>query len=441
MLNVKLSLFLLFQIFFLYSKNTIDTVQVKQTCLDIHNSWLVMNLDLTKNTTGYSAPVAARSFVYLSVGMYESVVELSSGSNSMSGQLSDYNRAIWKLKSTKLSFEHISNVVDYTLTSVFFENMPPSNKKKTEALFNKTMERYKQNYSKKELKNSEQFGIQLANEIIAWAKRDGADNAWNKNFPASYSPPICEACWTETLPGFVSALQPFWGENKLMIGSSKVLCDDIPYIEFSTDTTSKFYAENKIIEEMHHNLSIEKKDIARYWDDAPGITGTPIGHLFNIAHQISTYKKSNLEETLQLYVLLGSAVNDAVIESWKLKYKFNLIRPITYIQKYISEDFSTAIITPPFPEFPSGHSFQSGAGTEVFKYIYGDSLPFTDSTNNNRKDINGAPRKFSNFTEMSEEMSMSRFYGGIHYDNTLRVSLIYGRKIGKNTIQNLKFNK
>ena len=140
---------------------------------------------------------------------------------------------------------------------------------------------------------------------------------------------------------------------------------------------------------------------------------------------------------IELYTKLGIALNDVVIEAWRLKYKYNLIRPITYIQRYIRKDFNTAIVTPPFPEFPSGHSFQSVAGSEVLKDIFGNNLAFCDSTNVTRNDIDGSPRRYANFTEMSEEMSISRFYGGIHYKHTLDVSLAYGRKIGVNTLNSI----
>ena len=42
---------------------------------------------------------------------------------------------------------------------------------------------------------------------------------------------------------------------------------------------------------------------------------------------------------------------------------------------------------------------------------------------------------------MSEDISSSRFYGGIHFLYTLDTSLAYGRKIGLNTVAMLKFEK
>ncbi len=399
-----------------------------------------MNLDLTKNTPGYSAPVAARTFAYLSVGMYESSVQLMVDNQSLSQQLNGFTRNYFP-SSSKISYQHVANLLDYDLALYFFDNMPPFNRKKVDQQFKDIFNTYKKQYSKKELKNAEVFAKALVSEIVNWAEADGTKNPWNANFPKSYIPPICEGCWVRTQPGFVDALQPFWGANRLMVASSGNVCEDIPYLPFSKDSTSEFYAQNKRILSLFQDLSQTKIDIAKYWDDAPGITGTPVGHLFNIGLQLAKLKDLSLAKSTELFVLLGVAINDAMRETWKLKYHYNLIRPYSYIQRYISKKFETIIVTPPFPEFPSGHSFQSGAGSEVLKYIFTDAMSFTDSTNQLRTDMNGAPRTFKNFTEMSEQMSISRFYGGIHYENTLRVSLIYGRKIGSNTIQSIQFLK
>ena len=135
-----------------------------------------------------------------------------------------------------------------------------------------------------------------------------------------------------------------------------------------------------------------------------------------------------------MYVMLGIAINDAVIKTWELKYKYNLLRPVTYIENYISKGFTPILTTPPFPEFPSGHSVQSGAGTEVLKKFFGNDIVFKDSTHAKRTDIDGSPRSFTSLDQLSQEVSISRFYGGIHFQFTLDESLKYGKSIGKTIV-------
>ena len=169
-------------------------------------------------------------------------------------------------------------------------------------------------------------------------------------------------------------------------------------------------------------------------------SGCKISPFFEIAQLAKKYN-FELGKTLHLYAALGISINDAFIACWKGKYKFNLIRPITYIQKYISPNFNTLIPTPPFPEFPSGHSMQSGAAGEIYKYFLTDTIKITDYSNQYRVDIYGKSREFDNVSEMVSEISKSRFYGGIHYMNTLNLSVDYGKLIGQNITTNIKFLK
>jgi hypothetical protein len=63
------------------------------------------------------------------------------------------------------------------------------------------------------------------------------------------------------------------------------------------------------------------------------------------------------------YPRLGIALCDAFIACWRVKYEYNLLRPITYIRANIDPTWGDPlpVTTPPFPEYTSGHSVQSGA--------------------------------------------------------------------------------
>ena len=69
-------------------------------------------------------------------------------------------------------------------------------------------------------------------------------------------------------------------------------------------------------------------------------------------------------------------------------------------------------MTPPFPEYPSGHSVQSGAAFQVLTDLFGDGYAFVDRTHEAR---GLHPRRFGSFLDAAEEAAISRLYGGIHY--------------------------
>ena len=104
---------------------------------------------------------------------------------------------------------------------------------------------------------------------------------------------------------------------------------------------------------------------------------------------------------------------DAFIAAWHTKYALNLQRPVTYVQLVMDSNWvPTLMHTPPFPEYPSGHSVQSSAAQAVLAQSFGADTPFTDNTHNDR---GWGPRTFKNFKSAADEAALSRLYAGIHY--------------------------
>ena len=89
------------------------------------------------------------------------------------------------------------------------------------------------------------------------------------------------------------------------------------------------------------------------------------------------------------------------------------------------------LITPPFPEYPSGHSTQSGAAAAVLASIFGEAYAFTDRTH--ERDGMGV-RNFASFTAAAEEAGISRLYGGIHFRAAIEQGLAQGSCIAQHTI-------
>uniref|UniRef100_UPI0037842D3B phosphatase PAP2 family protein n=1 Tax=Aestuariivirga sp. TaxID=2650926 RepID=UPI0037842D3B len=88
-------------------------------------------------------------------------------------------------------------------------------------------------------------------------------------------------------------------------------------------------------------------------------------------------------------------------------------------------------ITPPFPEYPSGHSTQSGAAAAVLTSMFGEGFAFTDRTHE-RDGL--APRQFSSFEQAAQEAGISRLYGGIHFRAAIERGLEQGRCIGQHAL-------
>ena len=139
-------------------------------------------------------------------------------------------------------------------------------------------------------------------------------------------------------------------------------------------------------------------------------------------------RKLSADDAVALYALTSIAIADAFIGCWQEKYRSNVVRPVAWVQRVIDPKFQTVIPTPPFPEYPSGHSVQSGAAVTVLIAMLGDTIPYIDST---QVDIGQPPRRFASFSSARDEVAISRVYAGVHFFPAVVDGLTQGQCIGR----------
>jgi hypothetical protein len=162
---------------------------------------------------------------------------------------------------------------------------------------------------------------------------------------------------------------------------------------------------------------------------------SPAGHWLNIASSVLQAKKAPMAESAKVLSTLAIAIADGFINCWEAKFHYNTIRPETIINRYIDKDWRPLLQTPPFPEYPSGHSVVSGASSLVLTKMLGDNYAYTDST---ELPFGIPPRSYKSFYDAAREASISRLYGGIHYLPALNNGLEEGMKIGEHVLARLR---
>jgi hypothetical protein len=126
---------------------------------------------------------------------------------------------------------------------------------------------------------------------------------------------------------------------------------------------------------------------------------------------------------------------DGFISCWDEKYRSKLIRPETYINQHIDENWTPLLQTPPFPEYTSGHSVISNAAAVTLTSLFGDNFAFSDST---ELEFGLTARNFKSFMDASAEAALSRLYGGIHYRRACDVGVDEGKELGKLVLERIK---
>jgi hypothetical protein len=164
-----------------------------------------------------------------------------------------------------------------------------------------------------------------------------------------------------TAPAFGPPLQPFWGANRPFAVAVPQALDPGPPTPPGTEPVAALFGDAREVYDTVNAFSTEQTAIARFWSDDPGATASPPGHWISILTQVIRARGATLDVAAEAYVKVGMAVADAFIVCWDTKYRYNLIRPISYIRGEIDPTWSSLLVTPPFPEYTSGHSAQSAA--------------------------------------------------------------------------------
>ena len=223
-----------------------------------------------------------------------------------------------------------------------------------------------------------------------------------------------------------------------------------PPLAYSTDPSSPYYKEMKEVYDVSQSLTREQKLIAKYFNDSN--PGYPAGaHYIFILKQVIEQFNPALDKAAVTYAKTGITLFDASTGSFKAKYEHWKERPFSFIRSIIAPTanppWKSYLGTPGFPDFPSNHAIFSSSVVHVLSSLYGNQVPFTDATYEGvTADLGNGPenlgsRHYDSFEEMTEEISMSRLYGGIHYRYSCDEGMKQGKKIAENIDNTVKFLK
>ncbi len=267
------------------------------------------------------------------------------------------------------------------------------------------------------------WGEFVANQILTARADDGWDAVVQP--PGGSGPGV----WVPTPPAFLPYLLPQWGFVVPfgMSSSSQFRPPGPPSLD-----SERYAADYEEVKELGAAVGStrteEQTEIALFWADGAG-TETPPGHWNSIAQIIAAAQGNTLEENARLLALLNIAMADAAICAWDAKYTFDFWRPVTAIAFVEPElNWMSFIVTPPFPDYVSGHSTFSAAAATVLPLFYGtEDLPFTTGSDF----LPGVYRSFATCFDAAEEAALSRIYGGIHFRSASEDGLQAGISIGQ----------
>ena len=379
----------------------------------------------------FSPPVASRIYAYVTIAGYEAARQGNASYPSLAGKLHGLEAVPAPEAGKKYDFSVAAaeSILTVGRAMVISEAS-------IEAFGTRVMTVIRTSLPEDMYSNSVAYGRLVAAHILAWAAKDRYKET---RAMAKYDPGYEDWQWKPTPPAYMKAVEPHWSEMRTFVIDSARQFIPHPPTPFSSGKGSPFYSDAMEVYEVGLKLTEEQRVIANFWDCNPfkmNVNGhlmfatrkiSPGGHWINITAAACRKVKADVVRSLQAYAWTSVVIADAFISCWDEKYRSKAIRPETYINQYISQDWMPLLQTPPFPEYTSGHSVVSACAAVVLARLFGDQFAFTDST---EVEFGLPPRNFLSFRQAAEEAAVSRFYGGIHFKPAIQYGLEEGDRIG-----------
>ncbi len=279
-----------------------------------------------------------------------------------------------------------------------------------------------------------QFGAAKAAAMLAARVDDGSATAEGPYTPGSnagdyrFTPPF------DGPPFNGYAAVPKWGSVQ-PFALKRVDQFRAPPPYKVTDLAYTFdYNEVKAFGAVSSSVRTEEQTrIALFWYENSSFGWNRVARLIAAQHAMS------LAQRAQLYASLNAAIADAYIVSLDSKYTYKFWRPITAIHLAASDGnnataadvaWQPLFVTPPVPDYPSGHACAGGAAAAVLISVFGDEQTFTLESTMAQPFPNIQARTFHRISEAAKENAFSRMLVGIHFRLACEVGLAQGIDVG-----------
>lgn len=141
---------------------------------------------------------------------------------------------------------------------------------------------------------------------------------------------------------------------------------------------------------------------------------------WEIKRQLARTQRLSVLRTARMFAMVDVIVADAAIACSDDKRAHGFWRPVTAIQLADTDgnphttadpQWTPLLVTPPFPDHPSGHACATAARMSTLRTFFGhDRVPFSAYSVDA-----GATRHFTSFSQATGELLKARVWGGIHF--------------------------
>jgi hypothetical protein len=258
--------------------------------------------------------------------------------------------------------------------------------------------------------------------------------------PPTLYPPT-PGIWRPTPPNFANDPAPWVGNVRpFIVPSVEMLRTDGP----NALTSAKYAEDFNEIKEVGSLTSItrtaDQTDAAIFWQDHA------VALWNRIFRTLAAAQGLNIVQSARLFAMENLAAADSQIGGWNDKYFWQFWRPISAVREADLDgnpdtepdpawlplfDPATPVchapllVTPPFPEHPSGHTCVTSAFVQTLHTFFGtDRIGFSAFSNKSC-----TTRSFDRFSDALKEVIDARVWAGIHFRTANVQGAVLGNKV------------
>jgi membrane-associated phospholipid phosphatase len=282
-------------------------------------------------------------------------------------------------------------------------------------------------FRQESIERGTQWGQEVADAIWAWRSTDGFTPA-----PPPFLGGTNAGEWRPTPPAFLPGAGPqFAYMTPWVIKSQAQFRPDGPPALTSARYAEVFNETKTMGSITSTTRTADQTLFSQFW-----AASTAVFYWNRIALYLIAERRTTLAENALVFGTINVAMADAAIACWEAKYHYVAWRPVTAIPLADTDGnpatmadpkWLPLIITPPHPEYPSGHSTISASAATVLAHYFGKNSSFTVDSDV----MTGVVRSFPNFSAALAEIVNARVFGGIHYRTACDDGQATGTAVGE----------
>lgn len=274
-------------------------------------------------------------------------------------------------------------------------------------------------------------GVAAADAILALRADDGLD------LPVPYTPGTRPGEYRPTPPDHTPAFRPGFGQVATFVIHNGRQFRSAPPPGLRSKKYARDFDEVKRVGAAESTeRPADRTQVARFYEiaDADSI-------YYPAARQIVATRSRTLSENARLFALLAMAMWDSAVACFETKYHFNFWRPVTAIREAHTDGnpstapdprWLSAVFTPPFPSYPSGHASFGAAARAVLEQELGPDGHIITLTHPAVPDI---VLRYTTFKQITDDVDDARVYGGVHYRFDQEAAALQGKRVGAYVLQ------